>query len=264
MSNGYDYYAGGSPERTQPGMNPAAGAGQSYAPAYAAAPAYAPPAYAPPAYAPPAYPGGISSGPPGPGAATWPPGPSAWAPAAPPPQQRKRPWLAIVAVVVAVSLGGGVYTYATASHPLGMPATVAGLPKIDRSQWPTAVKQETDKAVKEFQSAGARNVAIGVYGGVTSAFVAVAGRVSGTMPAVEGQQFLNGVSVGAAGSSLTATTVQSGASTYECATTNAAGQLVAACMLTGHHLLLLGVGVSLDAQATADGLEQIRFADGLT
>jgi hypothetical protein len=197
-----------------------------------------------------------------------------WQPASTPPtaqfapasRSSRRP-LAMVAVVAAlavVAIAGGVFYISTRTHPVPLPATLAGLPKLSLS---SAQAHELDSAKHSLRSDGLHDVSFGVYGTVSErqpGLVVIAGRTSSAVP--DFNQLANAMGqVGqVSGVTVTPQTLTSGASTLQCATISAQGQSVPFCAWQGTHALLLGFGEEISAQDTADALEQTRLRANLS
>ena len=282
LSSDYDFFAGArSPQRdaaapsgAQPGavdrfglpIGPPPPQPQAASAAPTAYPAaevpYPPPPYPPPPYPPPGTPGAPQAGAPG-----WPqqvpPGSWAGTPISVGRSRTKPHWVALIAAAVLACIAGGVY-YATLPKPVKMPATLAGLPRIDKSRWPATLKQEIDQLRGKLDSVGAHQLSVGIYGDVTSprsgAIVSLAARVH-TLTDADQQQIETGFSTALPGAQLD--TVVSGSSTYDCVVFHQTVGASSVCLLKAHHTVLVGAGVLLDEQTTADALEQVRSSNQL-
>jgi hypothetical protein len=168
----------------------------------------------------------------------------------------------VLAVVAAIA--GGAYYISTRPHPVPLPATLAGLPKLSLS---SEQSHELDSDMHSLRSDGVHDVTFAVYGSLAGGqpgVVIVAGRTPSSIP--DFNQLASAVGqVGQdAGITVTPQTLTSGASTFECATISSQGQSIPLCAWQGTHAVLLGFGEQISAQDTADALEQTRLGAGLS
>jgi hypothetical protein len=182
---------------------------------------------------------------------------------APTARSSRRP-LVIVAVLVVAALAGGAFYISTRPHPVPLPATLAGLPKLSLS---SAQAHELDSAKHSLRNDGLHDVSFGVYGTVSQGqpgLVVIAGRASSNVPDFNQLASAMGQVGQVAGVTVTPQTLTSGASTFQCATISAQGQSVPFCAWQGTHALLLAFGEEITAQDTADALEQTRLRANLS
>jgi hypothetical protein len=167
--------------------------------------------------------------------------------------------VAAVAVIVVAAIAGGAFYISTRPHPVPLPATLAGLPKLSL---PSAQAHELDSDMHSLRSDGVHDVSFGVYGSLSGGqpgLVVVAGRTPSTVPDFNQLAGAVGQVGQVSGVTVTPQTLTSGASTFECATITSQGQSIPFCAWQGTHAVLLGFGEQISAQDTADALETARL-----
>ena len=177
---------------------------------------------------------------------------------APQPRSSRRAF-AIVAVVALVAVAGGAFYLSKRSHPVPLPATLAGLPKLSL---PKDEAKELNSDTHSLKSDGVHDVAIGAYGALEDGqpgLIAIAGRTSSTIPDFNQLAGAMGQVGQVAGVTVTPQTLTSGASTFLCETISSQGQSISFCVWEGTHALLLAFGEGISAQDTADALEIARL-----
>ena len=218
-----------------------------------------------------------------PAASAWAPAASAWAPVtsvdqrfgspvgewqptlsppvgqfAPQPRSSRRA-LAVVAVVALVAAAGGAFYLSKRPHPVPLPATLAGLPKLSL---PKDEAHELNSDTSSLKKDGVHDVSIGAYGALADGqpgLIAIAGRTSSTIPDFSQLAGAMGQVGQDNGVTVTPQTLTSGASTFLCETIASQGQSIAFCVWEGTHALLMAFGDGVSAQDTADALEIARL-----
>lgn len=191
-----------------------------------------------------------------------------WAPMstaqfAPAPRSSRKPLAFIAVLTVVAAIAGAAYYISTRPHPVPLPTTLAGLPKLSLT---SEQSHELDSDMHSLRGDGVHDVTFGVYGslaGSQQGFVVVAGRTPSSVPDFNELASAVGQVGQDAGVTVTPQTLTSGASTFECATITAQGQSIPLCAWQGSHAVLLGFGERISAQDTADALEQTRLGANL-
>jgi hypothetical protein len=181
----------------------------------------------------------------------------------PAPRSSRRPLAMIVVLAVAVIAGPAFYI-STRTHPVPLPTTLAGLPKLSL---PSAQAHELDSDMHSLRSDGVHDVSFGAYGSLSGeqpGLVVVAGRTPSTVPDFNQLAGAVGQVGQVSGVTVAPETLTSGASTFECATITTQGQSIPFCAWQGAHAVLLGFGEQISAQDTADALEQTRLRANLS
>jgi hypothetical protein len=181
----------------------------------------------------------------------------------PAPRSSRRP-LAIIAVLAVAAIAGAAFYASTRTHPVPLPTTLAGLPKLSL---PSAQAHELDSDMHSLRTDGAHDVTFGVYGSLSGdqpGLVVVAGRTQSTVPDFNQLAGAVGQVGQVSGVTVAPQTLTSGASTFECATITSQGRSIPLCAWQGTHAVLLGFGEQISAQDTADALEQTRLRANLS
>jgi hypothetical protein len=201
---------------------------------------------------------------PTPPVATWAPGASvsggAWQPTATPPPARRsgKPLLAVLAVLAVAAVAASVFFVLHRSHPIRLPASAAGLPAI--TDLPSSQRHDIKEMEKQLGKAHVRDIHTAVYGdaGSSQALLVVGGHLDGFTQTV--QQASSQLATALAGSSiaLSQAQVSSGGTDFQCLWTGASGHVVSACYWWSNAAMLMGIGLDLDAERTADALGGVR------
>jgi hypothetical protein len=263
MSNGYDFFGtdGGRPSAP---TTPAGEAGSQTGahsgvrapvdrfgmPVNTATATQAPPAgYAsPPRYAPPAYPAAFPA--------------QAWQ--QPPTKQSRNTPRVIAGLVLAAAVAGGSFFFLNRSHPISLPSTVGGLAEI------TSLTSSEKSDVKDMQKdlakrAHIQDITSRLYGDVNSgAFFVLAGHIHGSDTSMSDVEDQVASAAAGAGANYSTGTISSGGSDFECVWASSAGHDVSVCFWWSSHSLLMGEGLGIDAQSTADALAEAKTYAGLT
>jgi hypothetical protein len=179
------------------------------------------------------------------------------------PRSSRRP-LAIIAVLAVAAIAGGAFYVLTRTHPVPLPTTLAGLPKLSLT---SAQAHELDSDMSSLRSDGVHDVTFGVYGSLSGdqpGLVVVAGRTPSSVPDFNQLAGAIGQIGQVSGATVAPQTLTSGASRFECATITAQGESIPLCAWQGTHAVLLGFGEQVSAQDTADALEQTRLRANLS
>jgi hypothetical protein len=183
-------------------------------------------------------------------------------------RHNRRPWYAVIAVVV-IAVTGVAFYVLRSPHPVALPSSLAGMPKM---AIPAGQGHDLDVAKKSLSHEGLHDVSVGIYGADASGagLVVIAARASSSAPDFNQLVGAMGAAGTVGGITVTPQTVTSGVTTWRCATIVAQGQSVPFCAWAGSHSVLLGVGVLLGAghtmsvQDDADALEQARLRANLS
>lgn len=239
MSDGYDFFGtsvpshAATPLRTWP---PAASVGTTAGP---------------PAAGPPAASVGTAPGPPAP----------------PPRRLSRKALLTLVAVVVVAAVATSVVFMANRSHPIRLPASAAGLPAV--THLPSAQRHDIKEMEKQLAKAHVRDIHTALYldgasnSGLARGLVIVGGHTGGSSQTL--QQASTQLATALAGSStgLSQAEVAAGGTTFQCLWAGASGHVVSACYWWSSTAMLMGFGIDMDAEQTADALGGVRTYAGL-
>jgi hypothetical protein len=184
---------------------------------------------------------------------------SAYAPS----RRDRRPWYAVIAVVV-IAVTGIAFFVLRSPHPVPLPSSLAGMPKL---AIPAGQGQALDAAKKSLSHEGLHDVALGIYGASDASgpgLVVIAARASSGAPDFNQLVGAMGTAGTVAGITVTPQTVTSGVTAWRCATIVAQGQSVPFCAWAGSHSVLLGIGHAMSVQDDADALELARLRANLS
>jgi hypothetical protein len=175
----------------------------------------------------------------------------------------RRPWYAVIAVVV-IAVTTVAFYVLRSPHPVALPSSLAGMPKM---AIPAGQGHDLDVAKKSLSHEGLHDVSVGIYGASDASapgLVVIAARASSNAPDFNQLVSAMGAAGTIAGITVTPQTVTSGVTTWRCATIVAQGQSVPFCAWAGSHGVLLGVGHTMSVQDDADALEQARLRANLS
>lgn len=174
----------------------------------------------------------------------------------------RRPWYAVIAVVV-IAVTAVAFYVLRLPHPVALPSSLAGLQKV---HIPAGQGQALDVAKKSLSHEGLHDVSVGIYGASDVSgpgLVVISARASSGVPDFS-QLFGAMSSAGAvAGVTVTPQPVTGVITAWRCVTTTAQGQSALVCAWQGSHAVLIGVGRNMSAQDETVALEQVREQDSL-
>jgi hypothetical protein len=270
MSNGYDFFGTGGGPGTPPATGQSAADSAERSGAHGAvdrfgmpisAATQAPPApphagYAPsqpgyppqPGYAPPPYaPAGFSA--------------PAWQ--QPPAKQSRNTPRVIGGVVLAAAVAAGTFFFLNRSHPISLPSTVGGMAEV--TSLTSSEKSDLKDTEKDLgKRAHIQDITGRLYGDVNSgAFFILAGHIHGSDTSMSDVANQVAAAAAGAGANYSTGTLSSGGTDYECVWASSAGHDVSVCFWWSNHSVLMGEGLGIDAQSTADALAEAKTYAGL-
>ena len=202
---------------------------------------------------------------------TWPPvtppGFPASPPAPPPLWSSRKRLLVLVAVVVIAAVATSLFFLVNRSHPIRLPASAAGLPAV--AQLPSAQRHDIKEMEKQLAKAHVHDIRTAVYldsasnSGPNTGLVVVGGHLDGSSQTL--QQTSTQLATVLAGSSigLSQAEVAAGGTTFQCLWAGANGHVVSACYWWSATAMVMGFGIDMDAEQTADALGGVRTYAGL-
>lgn len=205
---------------------------------------------------------------------TWPPVTSVGSPArlpAPPPRRSVRKPMVLVVAVVVAAVAASVFFLMNRSHPIRLPASAAGLSAV--TDLPSAQRHDIKEMEKQLAKAHVHDIRTAVYldsassagqnTGLNTGLLVVGGHLDGSSQTL--QQASTQLATVLAGSSigLSQAEVAAGGATFQCLWAGANGHVVSACYWWSNTAMVMGFGIDMDAEQTADALGGVRTYAGL-
>jgi hypothetical protein len=161
--------------------------------------------------------------------------------------------------VAVVAVAAGAFLYLDRAHPVPLPDSAGGLTAV--TQLPASTKSDISDMKKGLAKSHLHDISTRLYGsadGTGPGLVVVAGRIAGADANMA--QMSSQVAAAAAGAAVQLSSGQltSGTAQFECLWENHSNEPMSVCFWWSQHSLLMGVGIRMDAQTTADALSEAK------
>jgi hypothetical protein len=178
-----------------------------------------------------------------------------WQPAA---QRGSSKKLGAGALIAVIALAAGAYVFLTRPHAVSLPDSAGGLAVV--TDLPSSTKSDMSDMKKQLAKDHVHDIGTRLYGDATGLpqFLVAAGRIAKADEDVSQVSSQLAAAAAGADSQLSSGQVTSGDATFQCLWQAQGAQPLSVCFWWSQHSLLMGVGIGIDAQATADALAQVK------